>query len=226
MYYPHIKEEAKDMREKGFSLSEISKKLNITKSTLSLWCKDIILTESAILKIKTKGKLKSVRGLLRYSELKRRERIDRNILQKQEGAEMVANLSNRDIFMVGLGLYWGEGYKESNGEMGFTNSSSVMINFYIKWLNLFKVSKDDLIFRLTINNFFKNYEKDIKSFWINYLNIKENQFSKTTIIKTNLKKASVKNKEKYKGILRVKVRRGLSLKNKILGAIDYISTCI
>ena len=226
MYYIHIKETAKDMRRKGFSLSEISKKLNIVKSTLSLWCRDIVLTESAILKINTKGKLKSIRGLLRYSEFKRKERMERNILQKREGAQLVADLSNRDILMVGLGLYWGEGYKESNGEMGFTNSSFMMIRFYIKWLSLFNISKSDLIFRLTINNFFKNYEKDIKKFWLYYLNVKEDQFSKTTIIKTNLKKGSLKNKEKYKGILRVKVKRGLSLKNKILGAIEYISTCI
>ena len=72
MYYPEIKEEAKRMRQNGISLGDISRKLNITKSTLSFWCKDMILSESAIRKIKAKGKLKSVRGLLRYSELKRK----------------------------------------------------------------------------------------------------------------------------------------------------------
>jgi len=61
------------------------------------------------------------------------------------------------------------------------------------------------------------------SFWINFLGIKKEQFSKTTFIQTDLKKASLKNIEKYKGILRVKVRKGTSLRNKILGAIDYIS---
>ena len=223
MYYPEIKEKAKNMRRDGMSLGDIAKSLGINKSTLSFWCKDIILTQSAIKKIETKGKIKSVRGLLRYSEFKRKERMERNVLQKQEGAEKLGLLSNRDVLMVGLGLYWGEGYKYENGELGFTNSNPEMIRFYFKWLELWNVKKDSLIFRLTINEFFRKEEHDIKFFWINFLGIKEEQFSKTTFIKTNLKKASLKDVEKYKGILRVKVRKGTHLRNKILGAIEYIS---
>ncbi len=223
MYYPQVKETAKKMRKSGMSLGDISKKLNVTKSTLSFWCKDMILTESAIKKIKTQGKLESVRGLLRFSELKRKERIERNILQRQEGIKALGTLSDRDILMVGFGLYWGEGYKYENGEFGFTNSNPYMIRFYFKWLGLWNVEKDSLIFRLTLNEFFRKEENNIKSFWINFLGITKEQFSKTTYIQTNLKKASLKNIEKYKGILRVKVRKGTTLRNKILGAIEYIS---
>ena len=223
MYYPQKKELAKRMRKNGKSLGDISRKLYVSKSTLSFWCKNMILSESAILKIKTKGRTKSIRGLLRYSELKRKERIARNILQKQEGAKGLGKLSDRDILMIGFGLYWGEGYKYENGEFGFTNSNPHMIRFYFKWLKLWNVEKDSLIFRLTLNEFFRKKENEIRSFWINFLGIKKEQFSKTTFIQTNLKKASLKNIEKYKGILRVKVRRGTSLRNKILGALDYIS---
>ena len=204
-------------------MGDISKKLHVSKSTLSFWCRDMILTESAIGKIQTSGKKKSIQGLLRYSEFIRKERMTRHALQKQEGAEMVSALSDRDILMIGLGLYWGEGYKYENGELGFTNSNPFMIRFYFKWLKLWNVGKDSLIFRITLNEFFREKEKNIKSFWINFLSIKEEQFSKTTFIKTNLKKASVENMEKYKGILRVKVRKGTALRNKILGAIEHIS---
>ena len=223
MYCPSKKETAQTMRQSGTSLGDISKKLHIAKSTLSFWCKDIVLDESAIIKIKTKGKLESMRGLLRYSESKRKERIERYLLQRGEGVKLLGALSNRDILMVGLGLYWGEGYKYENGELGFTNSSPNIIRFYFKWLKLWNVEKDSLIFRLTINEFFKKEENSIKSFWINLLDIKKEQFSKNTYIKTNLRKASLKNKEKYKGILRVKVRKGTFLRNKILGALEHIS---
>lgn len=223
MYYPQIKEKVKIMRKNGESLGNISKKLHIAKSTLSFWCKDMVLTETAIKKIKLKGKTKSIQGLLRYSELKRKERMIRNTLQKQEGADIFGVLSNRDILMIGLGLYWGEGYKYENSEFGFTNSNPYMIQFYFKWLKLWNVEKDSLIFRITLNEFFRKEEINIKRFWLNFLEIQEGQFSKTTYIKTNLKKASMKNIENYKGILRVKVRRGIALRNKILGAIDHIS---
>lgn len=223
MHYPQIKETAKKMRQKGISLGEIAKNLGISKSTTSFWCKDMILAEAAIKKIKTKGKAKSIQGLLRYSEAKRKERIERNIFQKQEGAKILGVLSNRDILIIGLGLYWGEGYKYENGELGFTNSNPEMIRFYFKWLELWGAKKESLIFRITLNEFFRKEENNIKNFWISFLDVGKEQFSKTTFIKTNLKKASLKNIESYKGILRVKVRKGTALRNKILGAIEYIS---
>jgi len=224
MYYPHIKETAQKMRQNGMSLGFISKKLNIAKSTLSFWCKDIILTDEAISKIETKGKMKSVRALLKYTEMKRKDRIDRHALERQEGAAVFGALSERDILLAGLGLYWGEGYKYENSELGFTNSNPLMIRFYFKWLELWKINKSSLIFRLTLNEFFRKEERNIKTFWINFLGVSEGQFSKTTFVKTNLKKGSMKNMEKYKGILRVKVRKGTSLRNKILGAIEHISS--
>ena len=161
---------------------------------------------------------------MRYSESKRKARIERNIFQKKEGVTILGTLSGRDILMIGLGLYWGEGYKYENSELGFTNSNPYMIRFYFKWLGYWNIKKDSLIFRLTLNEFFKKEENNIKTFWINFLDIKKEQFSKTTFIKTNLKKGSLKNKEKYKGILRVKVRKGTALRNKIMGAIEHIST--
>lgn len=223
MYYPQVKETAQEMRTNGMSLDDISKKLHVTKSTLSFWCKNIALSNLAIKKIKTAGKIKSVRGLLRYSEVKRKERIERNILQKNEGSLALGSISQRDIMMTGIGLYWGEGYKSENGEFGFTNSNPHMIRFYFKWLSLWGVKKDSLIFRLTLNQVFRKQENKIMDFWVNFLNIKKEQFSKTTFIKTKLKKASLKNMETYKGILRVKVRKGSSLRNKVLGSIEHMA---
>jgi hypothetical protein len=223
MYYPQIKITAQRMRKSGISFGDISKKLNVTKSTLSFWCKNIILSESAIRKIKTNGSIKSVRGLLVYSEFKRKERVARNIFHRKEGSMAVGVLTDRDILMIGLGLYWSEGYKYENGELGFTNSNPFMIRFYFKWLELWHVKKDSLIFRLTLNEFFRKEERRIKTFWVNFLNIKKEQFSKTTFIQTNLKKASTESMQKYKGILRVKVRKGTALRNKILGAIEHVA---
>lgn len=223
MYDRKIKYKAKSLRENGTSLGEISTTLNVNKSTASYWCRDIKLDERAIKKIKTNGRSKSIQALLRYSEVKRAERILRTAKNKKLGAETVGNLSDRDFLMVGIGLYWGEGYKESNGELGFTNSSQSMIKFYLSWLSLWGVNKSDLIFRITINKVFQEHQEKIKKFWITFLSVKGNQFSKTTIIKTKLKKVFIKENHTYKGILRVKVRRGLLLKNKILGAIEHIS---
>ncbi|MES2213571.1 MAG: hypothetical protein V4473_01880 [Patescibacteria group bacterium] len=224
MHNPSIRYKALELRQKGTSLNEIATSLELKKSTVSYWCKNIVLKESAIKKIKIKGREKSVHALLRYSEIKRKERIERDFVQKKGGVNFVGAVSRRDILMAGFGLYWGEGYKV--GELGFTNSNPKIIKFYLAWIKQFDVQKIDLIFRLTINQAFKSYEKQIKDFWVRFLGVKENQFSKTTCIQTILRKEFIPDTSSYKGVLRVKVRRGLSLKNKILGAIEHISTCV
>lgn len=220
MHSPAIRYKAETLRRNGNSLHDIVKILGVNKSTVSFWCRDISLTESAIQKIAKQTKNKVSIGLLRYSERIRKERVKNDINLKKMGARMIGEVSGRDIFTTGLGLYWGEGYK--NGEFGFTNSNPDIISFYLKWLKFFDVSKDGLIFRLTINQAFQREENKIINFWIRLLNVKREQFSQTTRIRTDLKKASMKNKNNYKGILRVKVRNGLSLRHKVLGAIGHI----
>lgn len=225
MHSIHIQHKAKSLRLHGASISEIANQLHISKSTISFWCKDIELKDCVIEKIRVKGREKSAQGLLRHSELKRKDRVKRHTEQKKKGRDLVGQLTERDLLMTGFGLYWGEGYK-GGGELGFTNSNPKMIIFYIRWLKIFNISKSDLIFRLTINNLFKAHQSEIETFWEELLGVQNIQFSKTTIIKTKLKKGFIKDLSEYKGILRVKVRKGLELKNKILGAIDYISTCV
>lgn len=219
-----LKNKAKSLRRNGYTVRDIAKKLGISFSTVSFWCRDIKLSRSVINKMKFVKKSRSIKGLLRYSEKRREQRIENVILQKNIGAKMVGNLSRRDIIMIGLGLYWGEGYKESNGEMGFTNSNPNMILFYLKWLfNTYQINKERLTFRLSLNNFFKKKERDIKNFWTKFLKVDDEQFTKTTFIKTKLKKAFDIENTIYKGILRVKVKKGLIFKNKTLGAIDHIA---
>ncbi len=223
MHNTHIKRKAIYLRENGETVRAIAKRLGVSFSTISFWCRDIKLSKSVIQQMQFKKKDKSIKGLLRFSEKRRAQRIENTLNNKKEGVKMITPFSKRDLLMVGIGLYWGEGYKESNSELGFTNSNPFMLRFYIIWLNLFKVQRKDLIFRLSINKIYSKYEKEIKEFWIKYLRVEEGQFTKTSFVKTKLKKASSGISSDYKGILRIKVRRGLELKNKILGSIEYIA---
>ena len=223
MHNPKWKEKALLLRKEGKSITSIANIYGLNKTTVSYWCRDIVLPKHLLEKLESERKSKAAIGLFRYGERNRAGRIKRTQDEKETGGKLFNNPLRKDLLFFGLGLYWGEGYKESNGELGFTNSNPNIIEFYLNWLWLWDVPKSDLIFRLTINSFFRKYEKEIKKFWINLLGVKEEQFSKTTIIKSVLKKGSLGSKKTYNGILRVKVRRGLSLKNKILGAIDYVA---
>ncbi|MEK7147741.1 MAG: hypothetical protein AAB758_00415 [Patescibacteria group bacterium] len=225
MYSIQIKNKAINLRKSGESIYEIARVLNLKPTTVSNWCKNILLTKNLRNKISRQGKFKARAAMLVYTENLREQRLRNTKTNMQEGAKMLGKLSSRDILMIGIGLYWGEGYKYENSELGFTNSNPDMISFYIKWLTLFNVDKSNLIFRITINEVFKSHEKIVKKFWINKLKVRKSQFSATTFIKTGLKKADVSNLKNYHGILRVKVKKGRRLRDKIMGALQHINSC-
>lgn len=158
--------------------------------------------------------------MLKYAEAKRRARIEKENHLLQFGKDAVGKLSRRDIFLVGLALYWGEGYKSGNGEIGFTNSNAEMILFILRWFQeIFGIKKEDFILRVSVNKHHKKRLADIERFWSEKTGLSRSQFSKSSLIKTRSKKKYANEKNHY-GTLRVKVRRGTDLRRRILGGIE------
>lgn len=213
------KEIAQKLRYEGWSISDISLKTGVSKSTVSLWCRDIMLSLDAIDKIVSKSKSKSTTALLIYTERLRKKRQENVESDMDEGGSLVGNLSDRDIFCIGLGLYWGEGYKKGNQEFGFSNSDPSMVTFYLRWLQtVFKVEKENLILRVSINSLHRERIAEVEKFWSEHTKIDLSQFTKTSLIKTKNKKV-YKNFNLHYGTLRIKVRKGTKMRRVVLGAI-------
>jgi len=219
-----IKEKYKaiEMRKNGFSIGEISKKLNVSKSTASVWCRDIVLSETQMKTLENRIKERGAKALFRVAEKKREERIKRTQVLSNKGKKDVGSVDKRDLFMAGLALYWGGGYKKGSQEFGFTNSDPVINIFIIKWLQeIYGIEKYRLILRVSINEKFANSEKEIINYWCKKLGIRKEQFTKTSFIKTKLKKIFPNNINHY-GTLRIKVSRGTDLRRRILGSIEAL----
>src|SRR3989344_674100 len=117
-----LREKARLLRQKGQSISNISTALNASKSTVSYWCRNIALTNKQMRNLAQKRKDAGALGRLRAAEKKRAIRIEAVEVESKRGARAIGSLSQRDIFVLGIALYWGEGYKSGNEECGFTNS--------------------------------------------------------------------------------------------------------
>ena len=216
------REIAKSLRQKGTSISDIAIKLNVSKSTVSTWCKDIVLTEEAIEIIARTSKSKSTTSLLRYTETLRAKRQNNTIASYEVGKKKVGKLAKRDIYCLGIGLYWGEGYKRGSQEFGFTNSDPLMIKFYIIWLQtVFKLNRNDLIARVSINSLHQSRSEEVEKYWSRTIGIARSEFTKTSFLKSQSKKI-YGNIEDHYGTLRIKVRRGTTMRREILGAIAAI----
>jgi hypothetical protein len=212
-------ETAISLRKQGTSITQIAKQLQVSKSTVSYWCRDITLSPAAKSRIIFNSLQKSTRGMLAYTESLQKERQERMAIDQKRGASLLGTLTPRDIFCIGLGLYWGEGYKKGSQEFGFTNSDPVVIIFYLKWLHLvYKIESPDLIARVSINARHRSRLAEIHTYWSHLTKIPLSQFTTASLIKTTSQK-TYRNQKTYFGTLRIKVRRGTRYRREILSAI-------
>lgn len=181
------KQKAIDLRKRGYSYSQIKEKLGISKSTLSGWLFDMPLSEDKIKELRDF----SPQRIERYrNTMKNKKEARLNEVYKKVSKD-IGTFSKREIFLLGLFLYWGEGTKSANSSTQLTNTNPAMIKFFIKWLELLGVSKKDLKVKLHLYS-----DMDIKksiTFWSKELKIPTSQFKKSYIKETSLKNITYKN---------------------------------
>lgn len=217
------REAAQALRQRGNSISDIAKKLSVSKSTVSYWCRDISLTDRQMRALAAKKEEGGRIGRLRAAEKKRLVRIKAVAIETEKGRRDINHLTERDFFMLGLGLYWGEGYKSGNEECGFTNSNPDIIRAFISWMNrAYDIPPSNLIARVSVNATHRDRIKTIENYWSKITNIPLSQFTKTSLIKAHTSKI-YSNRDNHFGTLRIKVRRGTSLRRRILGSISAIA---
>ena len=216
---------AQKLRQKGYSINEIAKKLNMHKSgTISKWCRDISLTSEQINRLTKKQQSGSYKGRMIAVEKLRKARMKEVKILRKEGLKEIGKISKRDLFLGGVGIYWSEGYTHSsNDQVGFTNSDPKMVLFMLKWFKeICKIPEDKFSLQIRINKIHKHRVKEIENFWAKLTGIPLTQFTKTILIKVKSKKI-YPNFNNYYGTLRILVRRGTQLRRKINGWIEGLT---
>lgn len=213
---------AREMRSKGESVKVIAKTLGVSKGTVSLWVRDIILSVEQLERLHhrliTGGELGRLKGSLMQKE--RRLKVIEHC--RKWGIRKIGRLSEKEFFLTGIALYWAEGTKKKR-EVSLCNSDPKMINFIISWLRkFFSISKDDLRLVVGINQIHREREDLVKKYWSEMTNIPLEQFRKTSFKKTNNKKVYVNFNEHY-GTLSVKVLKSARFYYKIMGLIDALA---
>lgn len=223
MAFVQLRERARLLRQKGESISRIATMLNASKSTVSYWCRDIALSNKQIRHLIQRREDAGALGRLRAAEKKRAARIEAVEVESKRGARAIGSLSQRDMFILGIALYWGEGYKSGNEECGFTNSNPDIIRAFILWLEcVYKIPLSDLIPRVSINQTHRNRIGMVERYWSKATGIPRSQFTKASLIQTRSRKVYA-DPEQHSGTLRIKVRRGTALRRRILGSIQEIA---
>ena len=177
------KYEAIRLRKSGKSYGEIRKKIKVSKSSLTLWLRDIRLTEAQQERIYVELKQKNAYRMAKANQRKRREETKKTI--KEAKKEALHRLKN-PLFLAGLMLYWAEGEKSDEREMvKFSNSDPRMIKLIMRWFRKeCKVSEDKFRVTVFIHKLF--CREDVEEYWSRITNIPFSQFYKTQIKPTSL----------------------------------------
>jgi len=181
---------AQKLRRRGFSYSEIQKVINVPKSTLSGWCRDIALTEKQALRL-FKNKLSgSARGRIIGAKRQQAKRLKQIADMLVEGQKEVGKLSNRNRFIAGIALYAAEGTK-TDKKCSFSNSDPKLIKFMSTWFREFcHVPERKLRGAIWIHD---NLDA-IKAakYWSKLTNVPIPQFHKTYIAKNKVNSPKIR----------------------------------
>ena len=208
---------ARKLRKEGLSIIKIAALLKIAKSSISLWCRDIELTEAQKLALIASKEDGLKRGQLMGAESQKKRRLDKIEQYRLEGINRLSNLSLEQYFSSGLTLYLAEGSKERR--IIFTNSDPRIVKFMMNWFKtFFKIKTENFTFYLIINEIHKPREEIVKNYWSNYLNISLMQFRKTSFVKNKQKKI-YENYDRYYGTVHFQILKSTELSYRIRGLL-------
>lgn len=217
-----LKIKARELRKGGKSLKEIAQSLGVSKSSVSLWCRDIILTEEQMSFLKPGSPKGGMKGRMMAAHGNRRKKKEAIAKAKEWAHVQVSNFNKRDLLTTGIALYWGEGGKaESTGTFNFSNSDPRMITLMYQWLHeFFGVTLEDLHLRVSINDMHEPRIGKVIDFWSELLQIERTRF-KTSFIHTKQKKV-YENYDIYYGVLSLRIKKGTVIRYKILALIEAV----
>jgi len=217
---PRAKDElharAREMRASGATYDEIAAELGVSKSSVSLWVRDM----------PRRGRIsyeefrkRNAEGVSRYwaAEHARRE-AQRQVVSDRAAAE-IGPLCEREVLIAGAIAYWCEGAKTKphrrEDRVTFINSDPKLIKFFLRFLTAAGIAPDDLICRLYIHE-----TADVaaaEQFWKEITGLRPEQFRRPTLKRHNPKTVRKNTGDDYHGCLVIIVRRSCSLYRRIDG---------
>jgi len=206
-----IKDEAILLRKRWKSYREISKELNVSKSTLSYWLKNVPLSPRHKKRLYAKKIKNLVHGAQSIRERRRRE-VD--MIIKKALSEIRTPLARETYGLFGTAIYWSEGTKK--GPLEITNSDPLMILFMVHWIkDIFNIDPAQLKARLNIYS--QQDEDNIKMFWSELCGIPVKNFGRAFVkpISKNIKKNNL-----YYGTSRIYVPKSTDMKYKVFGLVE------
>ncbi|HEX2417285.1 MAG TPA: resolvase [Micromonosporaceae bacterium] len=220
MAKPELRAAARELRLLGHTYDEIATKLGVSKSSVSLWVRDILRVDTPERARQRQEHVKAM-AEARWSGY-RQQRDERRAAVRTAAADTVTDLSREELLRLGALIYWCEGtkakaWREHGQYVIFTNSDPVLISVFLCFLRAAGVGDERLQFRLSIH---ENADVDAAvTWWAAAVGVSSSDFLPTTLKRHNPKTARLNTADRYRGCLVVRVRRSRELYWMIEGLV-------
>ena len=210
-----LREIALAMRREGHSYREIQAVVGVSKSTLSLWLRDVPLTEDQQRTLAMRGPVATRKN----SQAARANATRRRTHVQAQARDQITRLEESELFVAGVVAYWAEGSKNKPWRFGqgviFINSDPGFIQLFLQWLALIGVGPERLHFKLMIHE-----SADVPAslqYWSAVVGVPPAEFGNTQLKRHNPKTVRRNVGDDYHGCLIVYVRRSAELCLQIAG---------
>ena len=206
-----IREKARQLRKQGMSIREITKIVDASKSSVSTWVRDIVLTEEQ--KDRLKARQSQWAGQNKGAQVNRHRAREKRSLYQEAGRARARE--GRPLHMMGCMLYWAEGANDKN-RVYFVNSDPNMMLFFMRFLRVEMGVKNTQV-KLHIHCHTTNPDdhKRIGRYWLDVL-----ELSESCLMKIQVKKSSDTRRNRLEnGVCGIRVQ-STELAMHIYGAIQ------
>lgn len=122
--------EAIRLRELGYSINLISERLNVSKSSVSVWVRNVDVPEDKLARLKRNSNSRQTVEKRRTTRLKN-EKIKRDLVI-EDAKQSIPRIDNLNLWLIGVMLYWAEGGKTQR-LVRFSNGDPEMIKIMMEF---------------------------------------------------------------------------------------------
>jgi predicted transcriptional regulator len=207
---------ARRLREQGFDYNRIAAELGVSKSSVSLWVRDLPRPERLSYE---ECRKRAAEGVRRYWEAERAVREGEREATRVAAAAEIGALTQRELLIAGSIAYWCEGAKSKPHrrceKVEFINSDPRVILFFLHFLDAVGIERSRVRYRIYIH---ENADSAAAGrFWLEVTGAKPTQFQRPTLKRHNPKTVRKNVGDGYHGCLTIRVYQSADLYRRIEG---------
>lgn len=212
------KTQAIQLRRKGKSYNEISRLLVVPKSTLSVWFRDLRLSKVDRQRLMTRAQQHWAENIIRYNKSRAQEARRKTQHAISSAAKEISTLSPRELWLMGLALYWAEGGKTDRWRLRFSNTDPSMIRLMMRFSRkVCRVTQDKFSAQIQLHPHVS--ETQAKHFWSQATGIPYQQFIRSQRVVSRGSNGKRPSRRSPYGTLHILVT-GVEARNRVMGWIS------